>query len=305
MDLRHLITFEGVLREGSFAGAAKALGCSQPTVTLHVQELERALGVVLFARQGRRPTLTEAGRALAARGRPVLAGLETLKRTMAELQGGVGGELRVGSIEPAASARLLPLLVTFSRARPRLKVRLEVGGTETISRKVATGQLDLGVCSPPPGELGLAFERVYAEEMALLVPARHALARARRVRARDLAGHRLLLTEQGCAYRRATTRSLGAAGGPVECGFEIGSESGLVAAVRHGLGVAIVPIRSARPCPKGTRLRRIEDADIALPVGLVRREDGVPVTPAAEAFAEALRAGLAGSNRSRAARLLE
>jgi DNA-binding transcriptional LysR family regulator len=170
---------------------------------------------------------------------------------------------------------------------------------------VAEGRLDLGVCSPPPPELGLVFRPLFAEEMGLLVPARHALAKARRVRARDLLGHRLLLTEQGCAYREAIARSMAGAGAPVECDIEIGSVSGLVAAVRQGLGVAIVPTRSARPLPAGTRLRHIDDANVALPVGLVRREDGVPATPAVAAFAEALAAGLPGPNRSRPARLLE
>jgi DNA-binding transcriptional LysR family regulator len=40
MDRRHLVTFQSVLREGSFAAAARALSLSQPTITLHVQELE-------------------------------------------------------------------------------------------------------------------------------------------------------------------------------------------------------------------------------------------------------------------------
>src|SRR5215468_10865595 len=118
MDLRHLVTFETILREGSFGRAARAQGYSQSTVTLHVQELEEELGVPLFHRRGRRTTISEAGSALAARCRLVLEGMDTLRRTMDEMRNGTGGELRLGGIEPVASRRLLPLLADFCRERP-------------------------------------------------------------------------------------------------------------------------------------------------------------------------------------------
>jgi molybdenum-dependent DNA-binding transcriptional regulator ModE len=61
MELRHLTTFRTVLREGSFLRAARALRLAQPTVTLHIQELEEELGLALFDRTGRRRPLTAAG----------------------------------------------------------------------------------------------------------------------------------------------------------------------------------------------------------------------------------------------------
>lgn len=303
MDLRHLVTFEAILREGSFARAARAQGYSQSTVTLHVQELEKALGVPLFHRRGRRASLSDAGVALASRCRPVLDGLDSLKRTMTELRAGTGGELRVGSIEPAASRRLVPMLAAFCRARPGLQVRLEVGGSATISGQVAAGHLDLGLCSLPSPELQLRFEPLFAERMALLLPARHPLARRRRVRARDLRGQRLLLTEQGCAYRRTIEATLRGAGAEVECRMEIGSIAALIGAVQNGLGIAIVPVLAARPAPARTVLRDLVDPDVSLPVGLVRRENGVLDTPVVSAFLSRLgeeNGGLRGQPRSRA-----
>lgn len=288
MDLRHLVTFETVVAEGTFARAARAQGYSQSTVTLHVQELEKELGVPLFHRRGRRTSLSEAGTALAARCRPVLEGVDTLKRAMAEIGAGRGGTLRIGSIEPAAGRRVLPLLAAFCRERPTLRVRLEVGGTGTVSRQVAAGNLDFGLCSPPPRDLGLAFEPLFREPMALLVPHRHPLARVRRPKARDLAGSALLLTEQGCAYRQATEDALRAAGARVDCGLEIGSVAGLVRAVQAGLGIAIVPVGCARPLPARTVLRTLADVDLSLPVGLVRRADGPPLTPVVAAFLDRL-----------------
>ena len=305
MDLRHLVTFESILREGSFARAARAQGYSQSTVTLHVQELEKELGVPLFHRRGRRTSLSEAGSALAARCRPVLESVDTLRRTMEELREGSGGELRIGSIEPAASRRLLPLLAGFCRERPALRVRLEVGGANGLARQVASGHLDFALSAAPPPGLGLRFEPVFRERMALLVPRRHPLARARRLRARDLQGHRLMLTEQGCAYREATLAALRAGGARVACGMEIGAMGGLVRAVEQGLGIALVPVDTATPAPPRTVLRPLSDVDVALVVGVLRRAEAEAPPPVVAAFLEQFVAELAagaGRGATRAGR---
>src|SRR5262245_13325866 len=209
MDFRHLLTFRSVLREGSFLKAARALGLAQPTVTLHIQELEGELGLELFDRRGRRRPTTPAGELFAERALPILDALDAMSRSMAELRDGRSGLLRVGCIEPAASQRVTPLLARLRRERPALRVRLDVSGTGGVSRGVADGDLDVGLCSAPPAELGLRFEPLFSEELVLLLPRGHRLARAKGLRAERLEGEPLMMTEQGCSYRGAVERALG------------------------------------------------------------------------------------------------
>lgn len=64
MDLKQLMTFKKVVETGSITVAANALSYAQPTVTLHIQTLERDLNVTLFERIGKKLVLTEAGREL-------------------------------------------------------------------------------------------------------------------------------------------------------------------------------------------------------------------------------------------------
>lgn len=297
MDVRHLETFQAVLREGSFQGASRVLGISQPTVTLHVQELEREWGVELFDRRGRRRTRTPFGDLLAARGLPILDALEALRRSMVELRQGDGGLLRVGAIEPAASRRVTPLLARLQRARPKVRIHFAVGGTWTVSRAAADGEIDLGLCSAPPVELGLAFEPLYAEEMVLCLPRGHRLARQRALAAKDLAGQPLMITEQGCAYRGSVESALGERGVRPAWAFECGSSASLLAAVRHGVGAAFLPAAAVRPAPAGTVVRRLGDLAIALPVGLVSRRGAPAPPPALAAFADGLRRELASASR--------
>jgi len=286
VDLRHLETFGTVLESGTFLAASKALRCSQSTVTLHIQELERDLGVQLFAREGRRVRLTPAGEALRELSQRVRDSVLALRRGAEELRDGEAGEIALGAIEPAASLRVSPVLASFSRARPRLRLRLEVSGTATLSRQVADGDLAFALACPPPGSLGLVFQPCFRQRMALLLPSRHPLARARRIRARDLATARLLLTEHGCAYREATELALRTRGLQVDCTVEIGSMGVLRSAVREGLGVALVPVEDRlRPGP-GLCLRELSDVDVALVVGLVRRDGPFATRAEGSLFAE-------------------
>ena len=279
MELRHLLTFRAVVREGNFLGAARALRLSAPTVTLHIQELESELGQELFARGGRRRPLTPGGELFAAHAMPILDAFDALAESMAELRDGRSGLLRIGAIEPAASRQVTPLLGRLRVERPRLRVRLDVSGTAGVSRGVAEGELDLGICSAPPAELGLRFEPLFAEQMALLVPRRHPLARKRPLHAADLEGERLLLSEQGCAYRRAVEAALQERGVRPQWALESGSSETLRAAVRHWVGIAVLPRRSASPAPEGTVVRRLSDLAIALPVGLATRPSGAAAPP--------------------------
>jgi len=290
---RHLLTFQAVLREGSFLKAARALGLAQPTVTLHIQELEAAFGLELFDRHGRRRPLTAAGELLAERAGPILDSFDRLARSMSELRDGRSGLIRIGSIEPAASRRIMPLLGKMQRERPALRVRLDVSGTNGVSRGVADGDLDVGLCSAPPAELGLDFEPLFSEEMALLIPRGHRLAGRKPLRAADLAGEPLLLTEQGCSYRRAIESALQERGVRPDWAVESGSTETLKAAVRQKMGIAILPRDAASPAPPGTVVRGLADLVIGLPVGFATRPDSAPSPPALALLVASLRRELA------------
>jgi len=301
VDLRHLLTFQAVIREGSFGAAARALGLAQPTVTLHIQELERELGLALFDRRGRRRLRTEAGELLAARALPILDAWDALFRAAAELRDGRSGLLRIGAIEPAASQNVTPLLARLRQRRPHLRVRLEVSGTGGVSRSVANGELDLGVCSAPPLELGLEFEPLFEEEMALLLPRGHRLAKGRPLKIRDLEGEPLLLTEQGCAYRRTIESALQGSGVQPNFALESGSTATLREAVRRRFGIAVLPRRAVTPAPAGTVLARLAARAPALVVGLVRRRERASPPPALAALETALRGELGHPAREAAA----
>ena len=269
MEFKHLQTFQAVAAEGSFLKAAEKLQYAQSTITLHIQKLEEELGVQLFSRQNRRTELTVAGRTLQSHADHLLYRAEQLQQAMAGLVTGEAGQLRIGSVEPVASVHLPLILVEFCRLHPKVRLTLEVGVTRTISRKVAAGELDLAICSPPAANLNLDFHLLFRDSISLLLPASHALAERQDITVAALSEERLILTEEHCPYRDVLEKALLSRGINPYSGIESMSSGALKQMVHYGLGIGVLPSAAIAPLPTDTVERHLSDLDLNLSIGLV------------------------------------
>jgi LysR family transcriptional repressor of citA len=171
VDPRHLRSFLAVAEQGSFRRAAERLYLSQPTVTAHIQALEREVGAALLRRGGRAARLTPLGERLLPYARRILA-LE--REAVEELRAwrlGYDERLRVVcSIFVAASA-LPRALRRLLEERPRVDVALRTAFSADVLRAVAEGEADLGLSRlPPPGQ-GLEGRQVVREPVVAVAPA--------------------------------------------------------------------------------------------------------------------------------------
>ena len=297
MEFKHLQTFQAVAAEGSFLKAAEKLQYAQSTMTLHIQKLEEELGVQLFSRQGRRTELTIAGRTLQSHADHLLYRAEQLQQAMTGLVTGDAGRLRIGSIEPVASVHLPIVLVQFCHQYPKVRLTLEVGVTQVVSRKVASGELDLAICSTPAANLGLAFEPLFQDPISLLVPASNALAKAKDITVADLAEERLILTEEHCPYRDVLEKALLSQGINPYSGIESMSSGALKQMVHYGLGIGVLPGAAISPLPSNTVECHLSDLDLSLSVGLVTNQQISLSGSALSSLAEAIKTHFGKFNR--------
>ena len=191
------------------------------------------------------------------------------------------GTLRCGAVPPAAHLDVAPLLAGLVRDRPAVRVQLDIAGTEVLARAVAEGRLPFAVCSAPPPDLGVRFEPLFRERIVAVVAESSRLGRPSAeqptpVRSADIAAEPVIVSEAGCAYRAHVEQTFVAAGLLIDARAEVGSTAGAIAAVRSGLGVALVPGADLASPPAGTVVRTVADLDLALPVGLVRPRSGEP-----------------------------
>lgn len=153
------------------------------------------------------------------------------------------GRLAVGALETLAARWLPPHLGEFQEQHPALQPDLRIAGTAELHNAVKESALD--VCfafTPPPPGLGLHSECVGADELVLLLPARHPLAAEASVGPRQASGQRFLVTAPGCAYRSMFDSAFSSGpGGPPPIAGEYGSLRAIAALVQAGLGCALMP----------------------------------------------------------------
>ena len=147
-SLDQLRTFLCVVESGSFSAAARSLNRRQSVVSYTIAKLEEELGgLLLFNRETRRPTLTEAGRAMLAEARKVSRGADGLKARAAGLLAGLEPELTVSIDVMLPRPRLVAALVAFREAFPTVSLRLSIEALGAVARLVLDGACAVGVSS--------------------------------------------------------------------------------------------------------------------------------------------------------------
>lgn len=152
LNFSHLRYFWAVAREGSVTGAAELLNVTQPTISLQIQKLERALGVPLFLRQGNRLELTDAGRTVQEYAAEIFSLADAMTMALHEGTGEVGHRFSVGIVDslPLLSAyRLLEPALTMPEDEVRLQLR--VGKKDRLLAALAAHSIDLILSDEPAG----------------------------------------------------------------------------------------------------------------------------------------------------------
>lgn len=291
MDIRTIKTFQAIVRTGSFQKASEELQYVQSTITLHIQKLEGDLGVKLLER-GKKLRLTEAGRLFLEKADTLLKDYDSLQNAMSDLVNGETCVVRLGVMEPTASYRLPRILAPFLERHPKVQVSIQIGNTTVLTEMLEKGLIDLAVCTTPDSGIGVHFEPLFVEEVALLIPASHPLAEKDSLEMSELQNERLLLTTNICPYRKKLENALMEKGGTPYSGIEIGNMAALKYYVQADFGIAFVPVITVDPVPSGTVVRPIQDLNGGLVTGILRMRDGALFGPVGEAFVETLRDGL-------------
>jgi DNA-binding transcriptional LysR family regulator len=266
-QLPHLETFAQAAELNSFTAAAKVLRLTQAAVSQRVQALEQALGVSLFDRQGGRILLTKAGQRLYGYAERIRALHEEARLEVGGQKAPLAGELSLAASSVPGEHLLPPLLSAFGKKHPHIKVRATVTDTQAVLRQVEQGQAHLGLVGGKTDNPHLEFRCVGCDELVLVVPGGHALARRRRLALAQLARYPLILREPGSGSRWCLEQALARAGkslADLRVALELGSNESIKEAVLQGLGLAILSGRAVEKEIKAGRLHALQVTGLAL-----------------------------------------
>src|SRR5881227_2915804 len=186
MDIAALKTFLAVAQERSFSRAAAKVHRTQPAVSQAIRRLEVDLGEQLFDRSSKSGTLTDAGKVLQNYGQRLVRLAEESELAVRELRDLRRGRVLIGANE-AAVHTLLPLVARFRVRHPQIAIDVRRVPARQIAVEVQQGSLEFGALTFHPAEGGLLEVPVGSDELVLLVPPSHALAKRKQVAMEDIA----------------------------------------------------------------------------------------------------------------------
>lgn len=240
MDLAELQVFLTVARERSFTRAAEKLYRTQPAVSLTIRKLEDSLGQPLLVRGARPVHLTDAGKLLEEYAERLLNLRDEVRKGLQDLEGLKRGELSLGVNESSIHA-LLPALARVRQEHPGVQVRVHRVFSRDIPHEVLNFRLDLGAVSYVPREPQLQATEILRDELTLVVPPDHPLARRRVVEVADLAKEVFVAHIVESPFRRRVIELFARLHTPLNMQIELPTIESIKRFVQMGMGVAIVP----------------------------------------------------------------
>jgi DNA-binding transcriptional LysR family regulator len=243
MDLRQVEIFYHVAKCGSFSKAAAALRLTQPTISGHIKALEEELSLVLFDRLGRQIKLTRAGEVLYGYAKRLLSTKSAALQALQELQGGLSGELVLGSSSIPGQYILPALLGHFTRLYPAITVVLNITDTMDTMERIVHGDLELGLVGAHVPHSQVVYHQFIEEELVLVVPAHHPWVGQRAVPLSALATQPFIQRERGSGSRLVIEQLLkqhGCDPATLQIVAEMGSTEAIKQGIKAGLGLSIL-----------------------------------------------------------------
>jgi DNA-binding transcriptional LysR family regulator len=290
MELRHLRYFIVVAEELHFSRAAEQLHMAQPPLSQQIQQLETELGVELFHRKTKRQVqLTAAGRVFLGEAYQLLVQLEQAIELTRRTGRGETGELRVGFISSVTYDVLPLILQAFRQQFPGVELLLQELTTAEQEKALQNHRIQVGFMHLPLEDDSFAWECIQQENLVVVLPANHPLAKQEKIAVRSLADELFILfprhlgiglydkimalCEEGNFIPKVAQEAI-----------QMQTIIGLVSA---GMGIAIVPASLQNLQRMGVVYRAIAQATPLVETAVVWKAE--EITPVLEQFLTVVR----------------
>ena len=296
LDLHKLEVFYWVAELKSFSEAADRLALKQPTVSAHIQELEKILAGKLFYRIPGKVSLTPLGLLLQEKAKNLLAFKRETVAAVEQFHGTLSGELWIGGSNIPGEYLLPQKLGKFIKKYPRVKPILRIGDSAGIVQEVLDGKVEIGFVGFKNADSRLSFDKIWQDEMVLTVPKNHPWSRRKFVQLADLRAQNFISREHGSgtldSFRHLLARKRPSADELLNVAMELGSTAAVKEALISGCGISILSrISIGRELADGilvaVAIRELKMERDFYEVCYKQR----PLSPVAQAFLKFLRNG--------------
>jgi DNA-binding transcriptional LysR family regulator len=152
--------------------------------------------------------LLEAGRVLESHAWRAVAALADARRAIEDLKGLEFGSLRIGASTTPGMYLVPRIIAEFKRQHPKISVSLSIKNTRQVEIDVIKNEFDLGFVGGHLFSDNIEWLPWRTDEIVLIAPPYHRLAKKKQIKLCDLAKEKLLYREQGSATRDEVERKL-------------------------------------------------------------------------------------------------
>ncbi len=197
MDFDQLETFLEVARLSSFSRAAEKRFRTQPAISAQIRALEEEIGARILDRSGGKVSITAAGKLFQKYAEETLEARKAVLTAIAETERVPRGEIIVGANEGTCLHILPEVFAQFKKQYPDVAVNIKSADYAKILDSVIDNSVDFGVVSMPVSDPRLTVVLIHRDELVIIVPPQHPLAKLKSATIADAARFPLVVPKAG------------------------------------------------------------------------------------------------------------
>ena len=197
MDFDQLETFVEVARLSSFSRAAEKRFRTQPAISSQIRSLEEEVGARLLDRSGGKVSITASGKLFLKFAEDMLEARRVMLTSVAETERVPRGEIVVGANEGTCLHILPEVFAEFKKQYPDVNISITRSDYAKILESVIDNSVDFGVVSLPVNDPRLTVVLIHRDELVIIVPPMHPLAKLKSANIADTARFPLIVPKGG------------------------------------------------------------------------------------------------------------
>jgi DNA-binding transcriptional LysR family regulator len=290
INLNQLRAFYQTAKHLSFTEAANELCITQPAVTSQVRLFEEMLELRLFKKRAGKLQLTDEGKVIYGHARKIFEQERTIEKAVEEMKGLKRGTLRLGTARTYARYFMPFLISRFRETHPHINIRLEEGSSLDMIRALVDLKAELAIVARAEDNPEICFEPFSREELILILPPAHPLAKEKTASLEVLAGQPIIMKEQGSGTRNLVDGLFEKNGFTPNVLMETSDAEMIKLLVQHGEGISFLARAAAAPEIREGRLVTLPMEGVTMfldvSVGYLKNQ---PLSPPAQAFLDSLK----------------
>jgi DNA-binding transcriptional LysR family regulator len=213
---------------------------SQPSVSLHIKNLEKEFQTKLFQRSPKYLKITPSGEILYDRAKQMITIYEQTRQEILEQQNTIKGDLKIAASFTIGEYILPPLLLDLQNQYPELNLQVTIANTEEVVQSTRSHHVDIGLIEGQTNERELIVTPFLEDELFIVTSNQHPLVQKEETTIADLQNQQWIMRENGSGTREYFNHVVRSNGLKVKSLLTISSNQGIKETLINGLGISIL-----------------------------------------------------------------